>query len=258
MHCTLFDRFCYENGLKEIYYRVPKESLDIYKIFSKRNLFLGQEGVVDLSGFTLEGGERKSIRNALNKITEQGYSVKINTPPLKDGLIQQLKAVSEEWLKFSEKEEIVFSQGMFVEKEIKQQVVITVGSPEEKIIAFLNVIPDYTKNEGTYDLLRKTKDAPNGIMDYIIVELFKYFKSQGIQYINLGFAPMSGIDDPHTFPERSMKFAYEKIKSFSHYKGLRDYKEKFHPVWYDKYLIYDNDYDLIQIPAALTRAIKLY
>ena len=255
---ALFDRFCYENGLKEIYYRVPKESLDIYKIFSKRNLFLGQEGVVDLSGFTLEGGERKSIRNALNKITEQGYSVKINTPPLKDGLIQQLKAVSEEWLKFSEKEEIVFSQGMFVEKEIKQQVVITVGSPEEKIIAFLNVIPDYTKNEGTYDLLRKTKDAPNGIMDYIIVELFKYFKSQGIQYINLGFAPMSGIDDPHTFPERSMKFAYEKIKSFSHYKGLRDYKEKFHPVWYDKYLIYDNDYDLIQIPAALTRAIKLY
>jgi phosphatidylglycerol lysyltransferase len=253
---ALFGKYCYENGLKDVYYRVPKESLDTYKIFSKRNLFLGQEAVVNLADFTLEGGERKSIRNALNKITEQGYSAKIHTPPLKDGLIQQLKAVSEEWLKFSEKEEIIFSQGMFNEKEIKQQVVITVGTHEEKIIAFLNVIPDYVKNEGTYDLLRKTKDAPNGIMDYIIVELYKYFKSQGIQYVNLGFAPMSGIDDPHTFPERSMKFAYEKIKSFSHYKGMRDYKEKFHPVWYDKYLVYDNDYDLLQIPAALSKVIK--
>ena len=145
---------------------------------------------------------------------------------------------------------------MFIEKEIKQQVVITVGTREDKIIAFLNVIPDYTKNEGTYDLLRKTKDTPNGIMDFIIVELFKYFKSQGIQYVNLGFAPMSGICDPHTFPERSMKFAYEKIKSFSHYKGMREYKEKFNPVWNDKYLIYDNDYDLLQIPAVLTRVIK--
>jgi len=167
-----------------------------------------------------------------------------------------LKAVSEEWLKMSERDEIAFSQGMFVEEEIKQQVVITVGTHEEKIIAFLNVIPDFNRNEGTYDLLRKTEDAPNGIMDYIIIELFKYFKSKGLQYINLGFAPMSGINDPHTFPERSMKFAYEKIKSFSHYKGMREYKEKFDPVWNDKYLIYDNDYDLLQIPAVLARVIK--
>lgn len=253
---ALFDKFCYENGLKDIYYRVPKESLDIYKIFSKRNLFLGQEGIVDLSTFTLEGGEKKSIRNALNKITESGYVAKVCTPPLKDGLIQQLKAVSDEWLRLSEREEIVFSQGMFVEKEIKQQVVLTVCSHEEKIIAFLNVIPDYARNEGTYDLLRKTKDAPNGIMDYLIVELYKYFESKGIRYVNLGFAPMSGNDDPHTFPERSIKFAYEKIRSFSHYKGMREYKDKFHPVWYDKYLIYDNDYDLIQIPTALTRVIR--
>jgi phosphatidylglycerol lysyltransferase len=253
---ALFSKFCYENGLKDIYYRVPKESLDIYKIFSKRNLFVGQEGVVDLSSFTLEGGERKSIRNALNKISEQGYTTKIHTPPLKDGLIQQLKAVSDEWLKTSEWDEIVFSQGMFVEQEIKHQVVITVGTSEEKIIAFLNIIPDFTKKEGTYDLLRKTKDAPNGIMDYILVELFKYFKSKDIRYVNLGFAPMSGINDPHTFPERSMKFAYDKIKSFAHYKGMREYKEKFNPVWNDKYLIYDNDYDLLQIPAVLTRVIK--
>jgi phosphatidylglycerol lysyltransferase len=253
---ALFSKYCYENGLKDIYYRVPKESLETYKIFSKKSLFLGQEGVVDVSKFTLEGGEKKSIRNALNKIAEQGYTTKIHLPPLKDGLLQQLKAVSEEWLKFSEKEEIVFSQGMFVEEEIKQQVVITVGTREEKIIAFLNVVPDYTKNEGTYDLLRKTKDAPNGIMDYILIEMFRHFKSQGIQFVNLGFAPMSGIDDPHTFSERSMKFAYEKIKSFSHYKGMRDYKEKFNPEWSDKYLVYDNDYDLLQIPAALARAIK--
>lgn len=253
---ALFGKFCYENGLKDIYYRVPKESLEIYKIFSKRSLFIGQEGVVDLSSFTLEGGEKKSIRNALNKITEQGYITKIHTPPLRDGLIQQLKAVSDEWLHHSERDEMVFSQGMFVEKEIKQQVVITVGNHEEKIIAFLNIIPDYSKNEGTYDLLRKTKDAPNGIMDYIIVEMYKYFRSGGIQYVNLGFAPMSGINDPHTFPERSMKFAYEKIRSFSQYKGMRDYKEKFNPVWYDKYLVYDNDYDLLQIPAALTNVIK--
>ena len=160
---------------------MPKESLPVYHELSRKSLFLGQEGVVDLNSFSLEGGEKKSIRNALNKIKEQGYTTHINTPPLRDGLIQKLKAVSDEWLKLTEREEIIFSQGMFVEKEIKEQTVISVENSEEKIIAFLNIIPDYVKNEGTYDLLRKTADAPNGIMDYILVELFKYFKANGIK-----------------------------------------------------------------------------
>jgi len=251
-----FSKYCYENGLKDIYYRVPKESLPVYLELSRKSLFLGQEGVVDLDSFSLEGGEKKSIRNALNKIKEQGYTTHINNPPLRDGLIQKLKAVSDEWLKLTEREEIIFSQGMFVEKEIKEQTVISIENSEEKIIAFLNVIPDYVKDEGTYDLLRKTADAPNGIMDHILIELFKYFKASGIRYVNLGFAPMSGLDDPHTFTEKSMKFAYEKIRSFSHYKGMRDYKEKFNPLWNDKFLIYSNDYDLLQVPGVLTRVIK--
>jgi len=251
-----FSKYCYENGLKEIYYRVPKESLPVYNELSKKSLFLGQEGVVDLNSFSLEGGEKKSIRNALNKIKEQGYTTHINTPPLRDGLIQKLKAVSDEWKKLTEREEIIFSQGMFVEKEIKEQTVISIENSEEKIIAFLNIIPDFVKNEGTYDLLRKTADAPNGIMDYILVELFKHFKAIGVQYINLGFAPMSGLDDPHNFTEKSMKFAYEKIRSFSHYKGQRDYKDKFNPQWNDKFLIYSNDYDLLQVPGVLTKVIK--
>ena len=251
-----FSKYCYENGLKDIYYRVPKESLPVYLELSRKSLFLGQEGVVDLESFTLEGGEKKSIRNALNKIKEQGYTTHINIPPLRDGLIQKLKAVSDEWLKLTERDEIIFSQGMFVEKEIKEQTVISIENSEEKIIAFLNVIPDFVKDEGTYDLLRKTADAPNGIMDHILIELFKYFKAKGIRYINLGFAPMSGLNDPHNFTEKSMKFAYEKIRSFSHYRGQRDYKDKFNPSWNDKFLIYSNDYDLLQVPGVLARIIK--
>jgi phosphatidylglycerol lysyltransferase len=53
-----------------------------------------------------------------------------------------------------------------------------------------------------------------------------------------------------------MKFAYEKIRSFAHYKGLREYKEKFDPVWYNKYLIYPHDYDLLSVPTALSKVIK--
>ena len=251
-----FEIYCYQNGLKSIYYRVPEESLNAFLSLGKKNLFLGQEAVVDLTAFSLEGGNKKSLRNALKKVSEKGFKATVHIAPIRDGLLQKIKAVSDEWLMDTERSEIIFSQGIFVWEELKQQTIITVENAEEKTVAFLNIIPDYAKGEGTYDLIRKTKDAPNGIMDFILVELFHYFKSKNYSAVNLGFAPMSGINDPHTFSERSMKFAYEKIKSFSHYKGLREFKEKFSPIWHNKYLIYTHDYDLLQVPVILTNVIK--
>ena len=252
----LFDEFCYENGLKNVFYRVPEESLPVYKEISKKSLFLGQEGIVDLNEFKLEGGKNKALRNALNKVVDEGYKSSVHVPPIKDGLLQKLKAVSDEWLDSTKREEIIFSQGMFRWNELKNQTIITVENSEEKVIAFLNIIPDFAPGEGTYDLIRKTEDSPHGVLDFILVELFRYMKSQNYSKVNLGFAPMSGIDDPHTFSERTMKFAYEKIKSFSHFKGSRNFKEKFFPVWHNKYLIYSQDYDLLQVPAVLTKVIK--
>ncbi|MEN2489649.1 bifunctional lysylphosphatidylglycerol flippase/synthetase MprF [Flavobacterium sp. B11] len=255
--CILeFDDYCYENGLKSIYYRVSEESIVLFHSLNKKTLFIGQEGVVDLSTFSLEGGAKKSLRNAVSKVQEKGFIATIHTAPIKDGLLQKIKAVSDEWLADTGRSEIIFSQGRFDWEELKQQTIITVENTEEKIVAFLNVIPDYAKDEGTYDLIRKTTDAPNGIMDFILLELFKYLKSQGCTKVNLGLAAMSGLEEAETFPEKSMKFAYERIKFFSHYKGLRDFKEKFSPVWYNKYLVYSHDYDLVQVPIILNKVVK--
>lgn len=252
----MFEKYCYNNGLKTFYYRVPETSLALYRALQKKSLFLGQEGVVKLDEFTLEGGKNKALRNAINKVIDRGYSSSIHIPPIRDGLMQKLKAVSDEWLLSNQRNEIIFSQGMFVWEELKQQTILTVENAEEKVIAFLNIIPDYAPGEGTYDLIRKTDDSPNGVLDFLLVELFRYLKSTGYSSVSLGFAPLSGLDDPSNFPEKSMRFAYEKIKSFSHYKGLRNFKEKFSPVWTNRYLVYSNDYDLLQAPSVLARVIK--
>ena len=255
--CLLaFRKYCFENSLKEIYYRVPEEMLPLFSSIGMKSLYVGQEGIVELEAFTLEGGEKKSIRNAINKVTESGYISRIYTAPVDEGTLQKLRAVSDEWLRDTERKEILFSQGKFAEDEIMEQTVLAAESRGGKIIAFMNIIPDYVEGEGTYDLLRKTHDAPNGVIDFMIVESLRYFKNSGYKYVNLGFAPLSGLDDPHNFTERAMKFAYEKIGSFSQFRGQREYKEKFRPVWKNKYLVYNYDYDLMQVPGALAKVIN--
>jgi phosphatidylglycerol lysyltransferase len=251
-----FEAFCKEQGLKPAYYRVDPGSLPIFEEMGKKNIIIGEEARVELEAFSLEGKDRKSMRNAVNSVLKKGFLIKIYEAPIKEGLLQKLHHVSDNWLKSLEREEMVFSQGLFDAEELKDQTIITVENEDERVVAFLNIIPDYVKNEATYDLIRKTEDAPAGCMDILIIELINYFKAKGFKHVNLGMAPMSGIGEGRNFPEKTMKFAYEKIRQFKHYRGLRDFKEKFDPAWEEKYLVYDTHFDLLQLPAALAKVFK--
>ncbi|MBK6284921.1 MAG: DUF2156 domain-containing protein [Draconibacterium sp.] len=77
-------------------------------IFPWQKNLLGQTGIVDLSKFTLDGQARKSLRNSINKIKEKGLKATVHFPPIKDGVLQKLKSVSDEWLIDTNREEIIF------------------------------------------------------------------------------------------------------------------------------------------------------
>ncbi|RQP17879.1 MAG: lysylphosphatidylglycerol synthetase family protein [Parapedobacter sp.] len=251
-----FYQFCKENSLRTFYYRIDEERLPFYEGIGWKALPIGQEAVVDIPGFGLEGKDRKSLRNALNSVAKKGYGIQVYQPPIKDGLLQKLRHVSDTWLEVMQREELVFSQGMFDEAELKQQTIITLENADEKVVAFLNIIPDYAPGELTYDLIRKTDDAPGGCMDALIVALIDYGRSGSLTALNMGLAPFSGIERPTDLPQRTVKFAYERLQLFRHYKGLREFKDKFNPEWKTKYLVFDHHYDLLQAPLTLAKVMK--
>ena len=251
-----FDCFCTANGMKSLFYRVSESSLPVYRKLNKKSLLIGQEAILDLTNFTIDGKDKKSIRTSSNKQKELGLVSKIYTPPIKDGLIQKIHSVSNEWQKERHYDELVFSQGLFDAEELKNQTLITVENQEEKILAFANIIPDYAPGEATYDLIRNAKGAPNGLLEFLMADLFFYLKGEGFQCADLGFAAMAGIEEGKNFPERSIRFAYAKFRAFAHYKGLKEFKDKFGPSWQNRYLVYTNDYDLFSVPAALKKVVK--
>ena len=180
----------------------------------------------------------------------------IHTAPHNEVFISELKKVSDEWLESFQKEELIFSQGMFDERELKQQDIITLMNGEGKIQAFLNIIPDYAEDECTYDLIRKTNDAPGAAMDALILKLIEYAKTKDKLFLNLGMVPMTGISQDGNTAERIIKLVARKIKRFRHYQGLREFKEKYATIWESKYLIYDNDFDLFQLRVAINNIMK--
>lgn len=245
-----FEEFCSERGLRTFYYRVPEEDLHHYVSLKKQWILLGQEAIVNVVTFSLEGSAKKAMRNAVNKLEKAGYQFKIYPAPLKDGLVQQLKTVSNEWLHGRGHNEAGFSQGVFHGKEIKKCTVLTVENNESKILAFLNIVPGYKNGEATYDLIRQSNDSPNGALDYLTIKMIAFLKENKFRTLNMGLAPMAGIQGVN-LNEQIMRFYKDHFKQASRLRGLFEYKNKFEPCWKNQYLVYDQTFDLVRFPAVL-------
>ena len=251
-----FDAHCKKMGLKTAFYRVDENSMIYFDELKKRKLLIGQEAIIDVTVFSLEGRDKKSLRNGLNSLQKKGFKTIFYTQPQTDELVAELKDVSDQWLQAYNKKEMIFAQGMFDETKLKVQDIIAIRDADNKLVAFMNIIPDFAPTECTYDLIRKTADAPGGCMDALIIELINYAKSKKLSFLNLGLVPMSGISQPDNTAEMVVKYAFEKIRRFRHYQGLREFKEKYASMWLNKYLVYENDFDLIQLPAALNKVMQ--
>ena len=251
-----FDRQCRRMGLKTAFYRVNEEGIHYFRQLKMKKLMIGQEGIVEVEKFGLEGRDKKSLRNGLNNLEKKGYTVTVHHAPHAAAFIQQLKAVSDEWLQSYTRGEMIFAQGMFDELELAQQDVITVADAEKKIIAFLNITPSYAEDECTYDLIRKTQDAPAAAADALMVQLIKYARANHKLFINLGMVPLTGITQPDNPAEQLLKMLTPAMKRFRQLHGLRAFKEKYATCWENKYLVYEHDFDLLRLPAALKKVMR--
>jgi len=251
-----FDQYCVKKGMKPVYYRVDEDSLRWFGKLKKRKLMIGQEAILDTSKFSLTGKDKKSLRNGINSLQHKGYKTVVHLAPQNEKLLNQLEKISDEWLTHLDREELVFSQGMFDKDELNNQDIITVEDNQGIIKAYLNVIPDYAEAECTYDMIRNSADAPGAAPDALIVKMVEYVKEKQQMFLNLGLVPMSGISEPTNTPEQVIQLAASRLKRFRHYKGLKAFKEKYATLWENKYLVYDHDFDLLQLPVIISKVMK--
>jgi phosphatidylglycerol lysyltransferase len=75
-------------------------------------------------------------------------------------------------------------------------------------------------------------------MDYLFTRLILWGKEEGYAWFNLGMAPLAGLQNRPLAPvwNRLGALLFTHGEHFYNFQGLRDYKEKFSPVWEPRYL----------------------
>lgn len=252
-----FSGFCLRNGWEPCFYQVGSTYLSWYAANGLNALKIGQEGIVDLNAFTLEGKAGKEFRNTQNRMNRLGHRAEIHEPPLNDALLHELRTVSDEWLQTANGSELRFSLGWFDDDYIRNSVVAVVYAPGNKISAFMNIIPEYQRNEASLDLMRRRQRIENGVMDFLFISAFDWAKKKGRSTFSLGLSALFGVGQTSEDPavERALGLIYESgNRFFYNFQGLHSFKEKFHPKWEPRYLIYPGAAALPAVAVSLIRA----
>lgn len=251
-----FRSFCALNDWTPAFYQVLPDYLDCYTQVGFNAVCIGHEGIVDWNNFSLQGKANKGLRSGYNRIKRIGYHSEIFEPPLSDELLVTLRLISDEWLTNMHGTEKKFSLGWFDEEYVRSSQVIVIYNPHGEIEAFANILPEYQKHEIAIDLMRHTSGAEHGLMDFLFVELFAWAQEKGFETFSLGLSALSGIGEAPQDPsiERALHYIYEHVNQFYNFKGIHEFKEKFHPSWSPRYLIYPGLPGLPLVTIAMIRA----
>ena len=246
--------FCDANGWLVAFHQVPGTRLETYRAAGLSALKVGEEAVVDLTIFTLAGGAMKSLRSSVHRLERDGYRAVYYPPPQSDARLRQLKAVSDAWLTINGRRERSFTLGQWDDAYVRACPVMTIEAADGTAVAFANLIPSGANGEATIDLMRR-REEPRNAMDMLFVRLFEHCRAAGYTRFSEGMAPFVsvGARPGATATERAIYlFAARFHKVFS-YQGLRAYKDKFHPIWEPRYIVYRSELTLPMVALALLR-----
>lgn len=252
-----FFNFVDRQGGLPVFYQVQPAQLSQYVDFGYQLLKIGEEARVFLPHFTLEGRDRKSLRNTCNRLEKEEVTFEILPREKVGEHWAKLEAISNSWLSKGGIKEKGFSLGYF-DREYLGYFDMAVLRKNGEIISFANLWKSEDKGELSIDLMRSSEESPSGSMEFLFIQLMQWGREQGYQWFNLGMAPLSGLEQGSAVSRTWNQLGsiiYEAGETFYNFKGVRAFKDKFSPVWEPRYLAYPNAFALPTVLSDVARLI---
>lgn len=220
-----------------VFYEVGAEHLELYLDLGLSLYKLGEEARVPITDFSLEGSARKVLRYTVRKLEGEGVCFEVAPQEEVPRLLPELREISDQWLQSKNTREKSFSLGCFQEDYLRRfpAGLVRAGG---RIVAFTNLWAGDNREELSIDLMRHRVEAPGGVMEYLFTRLMLWGREQGYRWFNLGMAPLSGLADHTLAPlwNRIGTLLFRHGEHFYNFQGLRQFKQKYEPVWAPRYL----------------------
>jgi phosphatidylglycerol lysyltransferase len=175
-----------------------------------------------------------------------------------DRLLADLQIISDCWLQIPGHRERQFTLGRFDPAYVQFTPVYVTFDVNNQAVAFLNLVPSYRQGLATVDLMRRSHDGVNGLMDYLFAKVFLDLKERGFQRFSLGMAPLAeqGGHGDANWEEKLVHWAIKRVPFLFRADSLRRFKAKYAHEWLPRYAVFESRLDLARMGLALQRVTE--
>ena len=169
--------------------------LPIYEASDMRDLYVGDEAVVDVRRFDLSGGRNKGLRQAVNRIAKYGYRAEFHDPSaLEPALEAKLRRLMTESRRGEVERGFSMTLGRIFDPDDKGLLLTVCFGPDDEPVAFCQYVPAAGIDGYSLDLMRRSEGQhPNGLTDFVVVETIQHLREQGKVGLGLNFATMRAV-----------------------------------------------------------------
>jgi phosphatidylglycerol lysyltransferase len=263
-----FDTFCREHDWRFAFFQARAELLPLYRELGWRALHIGVDPVIHVDRFALEGSAMGDVRRALRRLSAAGLEGRMFLPDTgpfdvaadPDGLYDQMRALSAEWLRARAGGEKGFCMGRFGAAALRRSWLAVAWDPSSRRVeGFVTWVPVWARRGWALDLMRRRSDSRPGVMDFLIARSVEEARRRGDRMLSLSLSALSATDESGSGrgdgeAERTRAFLREHLARFYDFKNLFRWKSKFRPEFEDRYLVYPGPLALPRVALSLVRA----
>jgi lysyl-tRNA synthetase class 2 len=239
-----FRRVARSRGWRFAVVGVSTEHLPLYQRLGMRSIKLGDEAVVIPSEFSLEGRSIRKVRQSVSRLTKAGYTFRVLPADEVGEVRAQVDAVSAEWR--GDNVERGFSMAMD-DLYASGTMLALAEDADGAVGGFLHLAPSPAHGGWSLSTMRRRRDTPNGLTEFLIVETAQWTKDQGASELSLNFCALTDLLDEQragTLPRRLFRRGLLAADNVFQLERLHSFSRKFHPVWRPRYVCVERLTDL--------------
>jgi lysyl-tRNA synthetase, class II len=223
-----------------------------YEGLGLRLLYLGDEAVIDLDRFSLEGRPIRKVRQSVTRLHKAGYGAELHDrADLDPATLDAVERVLEVGRQGAPERGFSMAMDSISGPHVDQTLVLVAKDAEGAVRGVLHFVPCYGRSAVSLSFMRRDPATPNGLTEFMVARAAELLRERGLRELSLNFATFARwMHSPDRWHERALGRVVTLLNPFFQIESLYRFNAKFFPRWEPRYLVYEGPLGLLRASLA--------
>ncbi|CAL9600695.1 Lysylphosphatidylglycerol biosynthesis bifunctional protein LysX [Streptomyces sp. enrichment culture] len=218
-------------------------------------LQLGDEAILHVAHFDLDGRDMRVTRQAVSRVRRAGATTSIRRhSALSDEEMQRIIDRADTWRDTETERGFSMALDRLGDPADGDCLLVEAFDADGELIALLSFVP-WGRDGISLDLMRRDRNAPNGVMEFMVAQLCAAAPGLGVRRISLNFAVFrSAFEEGGRIGAGPVLRLWRRLLLFLsrwwQLEALYRSNVKYGPEWYPRFLCYQDAGSLARVSLA--------